>query len=187
MPPHGRLEVICGPMFSGKTSALIGALRAPESGGALGGPSTRAIAIKPARDDRYAADELVSHAGARLAAVSVGSATDVARAAGDSALVGIDEAHFFGAGLVQPVLALVRRGARVIVAGLERDHRGEPFEPFPRLLIEADAVMKLTTACAVCGGPAVHSQRMVQSDDRIVVGGAGDYEARCRRCFEGGR
>jgi thymidine kinase len=108
-------------------------------------------------------------------------------AGGMAQVVAIDEVHFFGAALTPVCLELIRRGVRVILAGVERDHRGVPFEPFPYLLCEADEVVKLSGKCAVCGGPSVHSQRMIASDAAIVVGGAEAYQARCRECFEPGR
>lgn len=172
----GRLEVICGPMFSGKTAELIRRLsHAPG-----------AVAIKPAQDTRYHDDALATHDGRRLAAVAVANAGEIARAARDAPTVGIDEAHFFGAGLVAVCDGLVLLGRRVIVAGVELDHRGLPFEPFPTLLCQADEVVKLTAPCAVCGRPAVQSQRMIDDPGRVVVGGAGMYEARCRACFRPG-
>jgi thymidine kinase len=167
-------------MFSGKTTELIRRLNAAETGG------RRVVAIKPLHDDRYAHAELVTHGGQRLAATPVASARDVVAVAAGFAVVGIDEAHFFGVALVDPCEQLMAAGMQVIVAGVERDHRGRPFEPFPELLVEADEVVKLSGPCAVCGKPAVFSQRMINSDQPIVVGGAGMYEARCRECFEPG-
>jgi thymidine kinase len=162
-------------MFSGKTTELIGRLEAAAAEG------SRALAIKPARDDRYATGALVTHNGARLAARAIAGPADLPTSGFD--VIGIDEAHFFGAGLIAPVLALVSTGLRVMIAGVERDHKGRPFEPFPTLLCEADEVVKLSGPCARCGKPAVHSQRMTASDDPIVVGGAEMYQARCRACF----
>jgi thymidine kinase len=162
-------------MFSGKTTELIARLSAA---------AAPAIALKPARDDRYAQSELVSHAGQRHPATPIGSANDIRAAASEYTVVGIDEAHFFGNNLVAPVLALVESGARVIVCGVERDHRGRPFEPFPTLLCEADHVLKMSGPCALCVRPAVHSQRLTSSDAPIVVGGAEMYQARCRACFK---
>jgi thymidine kinase len=167
-------------MFSGKTTELIRRLRGAQAGG------QRVLAFKPLRDDRYAHGELVTHSGARLVATPVAAAQEIVVEAAGAAVVGIDEAHFFGASLVGPCEQLIGAGARVIVAGVERDHRGKPFEPFPELLVEADEVMKLSGPCAVCGKPALYSQRMVKSDQSIVVGGAEMYEARCRDCFEPG-
>lgn len=182
-PIHGgRLEVLCGPMFAGKSTQLIVRLqRATPAGQAP-------LAFKPRRDTRYHADAIATHAGATLPAVPVespGQIPDLTPAAARA--VAIDEAHFFGDALVAPIQALLGRGMLVIVAGLERDHRGEHFSPFPWLLCEADEVVKLASACAVCGRPALHSQRLVESGERIVVGGAESYQPRCRSCFQPGR
>lgn len=178
---NGRLEVICGPMFAGKTTELLRRLGEAERAGV----SVRAI--KPARDTRYRVAEIATHTGQARAAEAVADAAGVLGASEGAAVVGIDEAHFFGSDLMPVVVTLIGRGVRVIAAGVERDHRGLPFEPFPALLCEADEVVKLSGTCAVCGQPSVHSQRMIDSDAPIVVGGAGMYQARCRRCFEPGR
>jgi thymidine kinase len=188
-------------MFAGKTSELIRRVNAWEAGGG------RAIVIKPAWDARYAgeAPELVTHDGIRrlaIAAASVAEARSVVRAAlnavdtpmamvrssesGAALLVVVDEAHFFGAELASAALLWLDAGMGVLVGGVELDHRGEPFEPFPALLAHADEVVKLASRCAECGGPARHSQRMSASGERIVVGGSELYEARCRECFEPG-
>ena len=170
-------------MFAGKTTDLMGRVEHAR------GMGRAVVVVKPAWDDRYDAARIVTHDGRAMDATPVrdGAAVDgVVAGVGAGGLVAIDEAHFFGAPLVQPVLGLLTRGVEVIVAGVERDHRGEPFEPFPRLLIEADEVVKRIARCARCGGEAIHSQRMVASDAPIVVGGAEMYEARCRACFEPG-
>jgi thymidine kinase len=177
----GGLTVICGPMFAGKTSSLLRAAAAAEQAGHPW------VAFKPRRDTRYDAGSIVTHAGGTLNCTVIDDPRHILPAAHGVTAVLIDEAHFFGAPLVEPVLALIARGCLVTVAGLERDHRGEPFEPFPRLLCEADAVLKLSGPCARCGAPAVHSQRLIDSSDRIVVGGAEAYEPRCRACFVPGR
>jgi thymidine kinase len=101
-------------------------------------------------------------------------------------VLAIDEIHFFGAALTPIVHQLIGLNKRIILAGVERDHRGRPFEPFPALLCEADEVVKLSGTCAVCGGPSVHSQRMISDDSDIVVGGAEMYQPRCRACFKPG-
>jgi thymidine kinase len=190
----GALSVICGPMFAGKTTRLLAAVDAWEA--ARG----RAIIITPAWDRRYHAvgsdAHVITHDGVRRAAHAaadageaaslVSGAIDDPARAGAKLLVVIDEAHFFGAALAPAVRAWILAGAHVLVCGVELDHRGEPFEPFPTLLAEADEVVKLASRCARCGGPARHSQRMNASGDRIVVGGADLYEARCRNCFEPG-
>lgn len=176
----GRIEVICGCMFSGKTTELIRRLRAAEASG------RRVVGVKPARDTRSGEDHFATHHGVTLPARSAHDAAGVLALGEEAQVVGVDEAHFFGAALAPACAELAARGRRIIVAGVDRDHRGEPFDPFPALLCEATEVLRLTAPCARCGRPAAHSQRLVQGDDRIVVGGAGAYEARCRECFEPG-
>jgi thymidine kinase len=171
-----RLEVICGPMFSGKTTELMRRLVVASGRGPV-------MAFKPRRDDRYHASAIATHTGQTYPAQAVDTAAEIELACGRAAVVGIDEAHFFGAGLMPVCLSLLARGTSLIIAGIERDHRGRPFEPFPSLLCEADDVIKLSGPCARCGAPALHSQRLVASEDAIVVGGAEAYEARCRACF----
>lgn len=163
-------------MFAGKTTELIRRVSEARAQG-------RDVRVyKPARDDRYHDTDLTTHTGERLAATPIREAP--AAFDDDSAgLVVIDEAHFFGAAMVNPVREAIRRGKCVLLAGVDRDHRGEPFEPFPVLLCEADDVVKLRARCSVCGESAVHSQRMSGEAGRIVVGGPGMYEARCRGCF----
>ncbi len=175
-PQFGWLEVVCGPMFAGKTSHLLA--RHAE----LVATGVAVRVFKPARDTRYSEDSIVTHDGASLSATSV-SGADAIRSCEAKAII-IDEAHFFGDALTPVCLELVKAGRWVIVAGVDRDHRGRGFAPFPSLLIEADRVDKLHSKCSVCGGPAVHSQRMVADDSPIVVGGADLYEVRCRRCFK---
>jgi thymidine kinase len=173
----GRLEVICGPMFAGKTTELVRRLLDAQRRG------EPVVAVKPARDIRYRVLEIATHTGETFPATPVGDADGVVPAAQNAAVLAIDEVHFFGQALTQVCRDLIRRGVRVIVAGVERDHLGRPFEPFPGLLCEADEVVKLSGKCAVCGGPSVHSQRMFASDAAIVVGGAESYQPRCRACF----
>ena len=173
----GRLEVICGPMFAGKTTELVRRLLAAQASG------ERVVALKPARDTRYRVLEIATHTGQTFPATPVADAGGVHAAANGAAVLAIDEIHFFGPALVPVCRELIQRGVRVIVAGVERDHLGRPFEPFPALLCEADEVVKLSGKCAVCAGPSVHSQRMVASDAAIVVGGAESYQPRCRACF----
>jgi len=168
-------------MFAGKTTELLRRVREAAATG------RRVAVFKPATDSRYSHQEVVAHTGHSMPAEPVRSARDIIGGSAGAEVVAIDEAHFFGFELVGVCAELLRQACRVIVAGLERDHHGRPFEPFPILLCEADEVVKLSGPCAVCGGPAVHSQRMVDAPGRIVVGGAGDYEARCRACFEPAR
>ena len=170
------LEVIAGPMFSGKTDELL--RRA--AGGVL---------LKPLVDDRHAVPEIVSHAGARAPALVVAGSAGIAAAAGGAALVGVDEGQFFDEGLVEVASALAAGGARVIVAALDRDFRAEPFAVSTGLIERADRVDLLHAACGRCGAPATLTQRLVDGgpaplDDAVVrVGGAELYEPRCERCW----
>lgn len=175
--PPARLTVICGPMFAGKTSELIRRATLALADG-------RSVRIfKPATDTRYAGAHVVSHPGQRHDAVALSSPPDLPALAHGFSFIAIDEAHFFGDALVAPILELLQAPTQVLVVGLERDHRGQPFAPFPRLLCEADEVIKLAGPCARCGRPSLHSQRLTPDTARIVVGGAEAYEPRCRECF----
>ena len=175
--PAGRLEVIYGCMFAGKTTELIRRLSAA---GALG---LSAVAVKPRIDVRSGSSRLTTHGGVSVEAIECEDAAAIPGAVGSARVVAIDEAHFFGAGLVRSCRALLDDGRRVIVAGVHLDHRGRPFEPFPGLLPIADESLQLFAACAVCGKPANHSHRKVAAEGRIVVGGADLYEPRCDACF----
>ncbi len=164
-------------MFAGKTTELIRRLEVHAQAG------RRVVAFRPVADTRYERAVIITHAGKRWNAVCVPDAAAIIAPARGFDAVGIDEAHFFGAALTRVCRGLIGGGATVVVAGVERNHRGEPFEPFPELLCEADEVVKFSGPCAKCGRPAVHSQRMFANDAHIVVGGVGAYEARCRACF----
>ena len=188
IPPQrgGWLEVICGPMFSGKSEEMIRRLRRAEIAG------QRVVIFKPRIDDRFDADDVVSHAGVRMRGVPVGSVAEhVARAAGHD-VVGVDEVQFFETSVVGAALALADAGARVVAAGLDQDFRRLPFGPMPELLTHAEFVDKLQAVCHRCGGPATTTQRLVDgvpapySGDTIVVGASEQYEARCRDCHETG-
>ncbi len=176
----GRIEVVCGSMFSGKTEELIRRLRRAMFG------RLRVQAFKPAIDRRYHDTQIVSHGAISLEAEVVTDAkTLLDRVRPDTEVVGIDEVQFFGAELIAVVEALADRGVRVICAGLDQDYRGKPFEPVPQLLAIAEDVTKCHAVCTVCGGSASRSQRILaKTDARIQVGAAEAYEARCRRCFE---
>ncbi|HEV8320194.1 MAG TPA: thymidine kinase [Myxococcota bacterium] len=173
----GWIEVITGSMFSGKSEELIRRLRRAEYA------RQRIAVFKPALDDRFGAAEIVSRAAGRLASHAVRSAADIPALAADAEVVGIDEAQFLGPDLVAVCERLADAGKRVIVAGLDQDFRGRPFEPIPDLMAVAEYVTKELAICVVCGNPANRSQRIVARDSRIVVGDTDAYEARCRRCF----
>lgn len=175
----GWIEVIVGPMFSGKSEELIRRLRRAEIA------RQRVQIFKPKIDERYAENEIVSHSGLGIPSEVVSKGEEVlARVLPRTEVVGIDEAQFLGDELVNVCTKLADAGKRVIVAGLDTDYRGRPFEPMPRLLSVAEEITKLLAICVRCGNPAVHTQRLVESEELVVVGAGGMYEARCRRCFE---
>jgi thymidine kinase len=180
----GRLEVVCGPMFSGKSEELMRRLRRAEVAG------LRAVIVKPRIDDRFDALHVVSHAGARMRALAVDSAADVLPCSAGYDAVGVDEAQFFEPAIVGVTKTLVRRGVRVIVAGLDMDFRGEPFGSMATLLSVADLVDKLQAVCHLCGGTATRTQRLVDGKPApfrgptVQVGARDSYEARCSACYE---
>ena len=188
IPPQrgGWLEVICGPMFSGKSEEMIRRLRRAEIAG------QRVVIFKPRIDDRYDAAHVVSHAGARMRAVPVSSVAEVVAHVEGFDVVGIDEVQFFEPSIVRHALDLADRGVRVVVAGLDQDFRRLPFGPIPELLSYAEFVDKLQAVCHRCGGPATTTQRLVDgqpapySGETVLVGAAEQYEARCRGCHEAG-
>jgi thymidine kinase len=182
----GWLEVVCGPMFSGKSEELIRRLRRAEIAG------QRALIVKPTIDDRYDVGHVVSHAGAKMRAVTAESSDEVLRLARTYDAIGIDEVQFFDPGIVDAIGELVARGSRVVAAGLAQDFRGLPFGAMPTLLCVAEFVDKLEAVCHRCGGPATMTQRLVDGEpapfagETIQVGALDSYEARCRACFQPG-
>ncbi len=143
--------------------------------------------LKPALDNRYSDNEIVSHGDLRMNSQVVNGAAEITeRIDWRSEVVGIDEANFMGEGLVEVAQRLADSGKQVIIAGLDTDYMGRPFPPIPDLLAHAESITKTLAICVRCGNPAKHTQRLRGSDDLIVVGAAGMYEARCRRCFEPG-
>lgn len=175
----GWIEVIVGPMFSGKSEELIRRLKRAEIA------RQRVQIFKPVIDQRYSHTEIVSHSGLELPSEIVTNAVEMfEKVAPRTEVVGIDEGQFLGDGLIDICMRMADAGKRVIVTGLDTDYLGRPFEPMPRLLAVAEEIVKLLAICVQCGNPAVHTQRLVASEDLIVVGAAGMYEPRCRRCFE---
>jgi thymidine kinase len=173
----GWIEVITGSMFCGKTEELIRRLRLARIA------RQRVRVFKPKLDDRFAETEIVSRADVRLECISVESPREIFDRVADATVVGIDEAQFFDMELVRVCEALATAGRRVLVAGLDQDFRGEPFETMATLLCVAEFVDKVHAICVQCGNPANRSQRLVESTSRIVVGDTDAYEARCRKCF----
>ena len=179
LPPRGWIEVITGSMFSGKSEELIRRLRRTQIA------RQRVQAFKPLLDNRFSQNEIVSHSHMRIDSQIVASSDAiVAAVADDTEVVGIDEAQFFDLNLPAACNTLADRGKRVIVAGLDQDYLGRPFEPVPQLLAIAEYITKTLAICMVCGNPANHTQRLVASSDRVLVGAGGLYEARCRQCFD---
>ena len=176
---QGWIEVVVGSMFSGKSEELIRRLRRAQIA------RQKVQIFKPALDTRYAADHIVSHSEMRIPSTAVESARELLeQVEADTEVVGIDEGQFFDLELPAVCNTLADRGKRVIVAGLDQDYLGKPFEPMPQLLAIAEYITKTLAICMVCGNPANHTQRLVASDDRVLLGTQGTYEARCRRCFD---
>ena len=178
LPSAGWIEVIVGSMYSGKTEELIRRLRRAQIA------RQRVEIFKPAIDDRYAKDQIVSHSELRIPSRSIKDAKDILRYAHEAQVIGIDEGQFLGPHLVKVCERLARRGKRVIVAGLDQDYAGRPFDPMPQLLAIAEYITKTLAICVVCGAPANRTYRKKRRAGRVVVGGADLYEARCRRCYE---
>jgi thymidine kinase len=176
---QGWIEVVVGSMFSGKSEELIRRLRRAQIA------RQKVQIFKPALDTRYATDHIVSHSEMRIPSTAVESARELLeQVEADTEVVGIDEGQFFDLELPAACNALADQGKRVIVAGLDQDYLGKPFEPMPQLLAIAEYITKTLAICMVCGNPANHTQRLVASDDRVLLGTQGTYEARCRRCFD---
>lgn len=174
----GWIEVIAGSMFSGKSEELIRRLRRARIA------RQKVQVFKPEIDSRFANDHIVSHSEIKHESTNVRTSADVrAQIEPDTEVVGIDEAQFFDNELIAIVNELAERGVRVIVAGLDQDYTGKPWEPMPQLLAIAEYITKTHAICMKCGQPANYTQRTFESEERVAVGGAGMYEARCRQCF----
>ena len=174
----GWIEVIAGSMFSGKSEELIRRLRRAKIA------RQKVQVFKPEVDSRYSDDHIVSHSEMRHASANSRSAADILeKVEPDTEVVGIDEGQFFDNELVRVANELARRGLRVIIAGLDQDYTGKPWEPMPQLLAIAEYITKTHAICMRCGQAANYTQRTFESEERVAVGGAGMYEARCRKCF----
>ncbi|MFN0158212.1 MAG: thymidine kinase [Bacteroidota bacterium] len=174
----GWIEVIAGCMFSGKTEELIRRVRRAEIA------RQHVEIFKPKIDNRYSADHIVSHSEARIPSTVVEKASEILPLAKNAQVIGIDEGQFFDAGIVDVAEELANDGKRVIIAGLDQDYRGKPFEPMPQLLAIAEYITKTLAICMVCGNPADRTQRTTQANERVLVGAKDTYEARCRKCFQ---
>ena len=173
----GWIEVVCGPMFSGKTEELIRRLTRAKI-------AKQTVEIfKPIIDTRYAKNEIVSHSRLTIPTSLIESPWEILEQVKDAQVIGIDEAQFLGLELVEVVSTLADQGKRIIIAGLDTDYRGQPFEPIPQLLCIAEYIDKMLAICMRCGNPAKHTQRIVASSELVLVGEYDAYEPRCRLCF----
>ncbi len=178
-PDQGWIEVVVGSMFSGKSEELIRRLRRAQIA------RQKVQIFKPKLDTRYEDDQIVSHSEMRIPSVPVATSRELLeRVEDDTEVVGIDEGQFFDLELPMVCNTLADEGKRVIVAGLDQDYLGKPFDPMPQLLAIAEYITKTLAICMVCGNPANHTQRLIASEDRVLLGAQGLYEARCRRCFD---
>jgi thymidine kinase len=180
---HGYIEVAIGPMYSGKSEELIRRMKRAKIA------KQKIMVFKPAIDNRYSKDDVVSHSGDSIGAIPIKESKDIYEYLDeDVQVVGIDEVQFFDENVVNVAIDLADKGIRVICAGLDMDFRGEPFGPTPKLLAVAEFVDKLQAVCSVCGQPATRSQRLINEkpakygDPIIQVGAVESYEARCREC-----
>ncbi len=181
----GKLEVVCGSMFSGKTEELIRRLKRAHIA------RKNTIAFKLAFDDRYSTDSIVTHSGANIKAIAINSASEILTfVTAETEVVGIDEAQFFSHDIISVICDLIDAGKTVIIAGLNLDFRAVPFGPMPILMALADTVTKLSAICIICGEDAYFTQRIVNGQPAkyaepliIKIGGQEAYQARCRNCY----
>ena len=182
IPPHqlpkdtGWIEVITGCMFSGKTEELIRRLRRAQIA------KQKVKIFKPLIDARYSKDSIVSHNEQSLPSILISDINEMINKIDDAQVIGIDEAQFFKEEIVGICNSLASQGKRIIVAGLDQDYTGNPFEPIPQLLAIAEYITKQHAICVVCGNPADKTQRKIAEAERVIVGAADIYEARCRKC-----
>ncbi len=177
----GWLEVICGPMFSGKTEELIRRITRAQYA------RQNVQLFKPSVDDRYDDTAVVSHSDQSLPGEPVEGLGELRQCLNSEVeVIGIDEVQFFDDGIVEFCEEMADQGRRVVVAGLDQDYRGEPFGPMPRLLAVAEYITKLMAICVRCGNPAHRSYRLADDPQQVLVGTDEQYEARCRRCFNNG-
>jgi thymidine kinase len=172
----GWIEVITGCMFSGKTEELIRRLRRAQIA------KQQVKIFKPKIDTRFADDSIVSHSEQSLPSIQIKDINDALQFSDDAQVIGIDEAQFFSEDTIKVCTKLADKGKRVIVAGLDQDYRGIPFEPIPHLLAIAEYITKSLAICVECGNPADKTQRKTTSSERVIVGASDIYEARCRKC-----
>ena len=175
---HGRIEVICGSMFSGKTEELIRRLKRAKFA------KQQVEIFKPSIDTRYSDVDVVSHDQNTIQSTPIDSSGSILLLAGENEVIGIDEAQFLDNGLVDVCNQLANRGIRVIIAGLDMDFKGKPFGPMPALCAIADDVTKVLAICVKCGSQAYVSHRLVASDKRVLLGETQEYDPLCRECYQ---
>lgn len=182
---HGYIEVIVGPMYSGKSEELIRRLKRAKIA------KQNIVVVKPKIDNRYSKNNVVSHCGESIDGIAIENSSDIYDIIKeDTQVVGIDEVQFFDEKIVDIAVDLADRGIRVIAAGLDMDFKGDPFGPTPKLLAVAEFVDKIQAICSVCGHPATRTQRLIDNkpakrDDSIIkIGAVESYEARCRKCHQ---
>ena len=174
----GWIEVICGPMFSGKTEELIRRLVRAQY-------AKQSVAIfKPKTDNRYSDDYIVSHNKRKIKSIILESSKSIYDYRDQADVFGIDEAQFFDNELIQISNKLAKLGKRVVIAGLDKDYKAKSFGPIHQLMIDAEYVSKVNAICMSCGDPASFTQRISTEEDLVVVGETDKYEARCRKCFQ---
>ncbi|WP_294357879.1 thymidine kinase [uncultured Clostridium sp.] len=182
---HGCIEVVCGPMYSGKSEELIRRIRRAEIA------KQKVQVFKPTIDDRYDKQDIVSHRGDKIQGIPISRSEEILNYLDDDTeVIGIDEVQFFDDGIIKVVNKLADENKRVIVVGLDTDFRGEPFNVMPQLMAIAEFVDKITAICMKCGNPATKTQRLIDgkpadyNDPIVLIGAKESYEARCRNCHE---
>lgn len=173
----GWIEVICGPMFCGKTEELIRRLKRAQIA------RQKTAIFKPMIDNRYSEDHIVSHNNLKLQSFIIDDVNEILKKVEDADVVGIDEAQFFSKDLITVCKILAAKNKRVLVAGLDKDYRALPFGPMSEMMCEADYLDKLQAICVKCGEPAGYTFRTTAEEVQVVIGETDKYEARCRACY----
>ncbi|MBQ0141477.1 MAG: thymidine kinase [Prevotellaceae bacterium] len=175
---QGRIEVVCGSMFSGKTEELIRRMKRAKFA------HQNVTIFKPAIDVRYSEEDVVTHEGQAISSTPVDNSSSILLLGSDCDVIGIDEAQFFDNNLPAVCNELAKKGIRVIAAGLDMDFKGEPFGPMPALMAIADDITKVHAICVKCGAQAYVSHRLVDNDKRVLLGEMNEYEPLCRECYK---
>lgn len=178
MVRRGRIEVICGSMFSGKTEELIRRIKRAIFA------KQKVEIFKPALDTRYSEADVVSHEGNSIPSTPIDSSASLLLLAQGNDVIGIDEAQFFDENIIDVCNQLANQGIRIIIAGLDLDFKGVPFGPMPKLLAIADEVSKVHAICVRCGALAYVSHRLVNIEKQVLLGEKDEYEPLCRECYK---